>query len=144
MVNYSLSGAAKATGRSKPTISKAIKTGRLSAKREGNGYEIDGAALFSVYPMETENSDTELTNGKPQVSLLEMEVRMPRQQLDQEQETATDLRERLTHMETLITDHRSLSNGQLGEAGCRGGGKAGEGLYSKLVYSIRAFRGFDC
>jgi excisionase family DNA binding protein len=47
-----LGQAAKETGLSKPTISKAIKTGRLSAVKAENGeYQIDPAELFRVYPV---------------------------------------------------------------------------------------------
>ena len=46
-----LGQAAKETGLSKPSISKAIKTGRLSAvKTESGEYQIDPVELFRVYP----------------------------------------------------------------------------------------------
>ena len=49
-MKFSLGQAAKETGKSKSTISKAIKTGRLSAIRnEKGGWEIDAAELFRVY-----------------------------------------------------------------------------------------------
>jgi hypothetical protein len=47
-----LGQAAKETGLSKPSISKAIKTGRLSAVKTENGeYQIDPIELFRVYPV---------------------------------------------------------------------------------------------
>ena len=48
---YTLGEAARASGKSKSTIAKAIKAGRLSAVRgiEGN-YRIDPAELHRVYP----------------------------------------------------------------------------------------------
>ena len=47
-----LGQAAKETGLSKPSISKAIKTGRLSAVKTENGeYQIDPVELFRVYPV---------------------------------------------------------------------------------------------
>lgn len=106
MATYSLTQAAKATGKSKPTISKAIKTGRLSANKIGNGYEIDAAELFRVYPKAPEKVPEQETSGEPRVALLELEVRMLREQLDREQETVTDLRGRLSRMEALVTDER--------------------------------------
>jgi hypothetical protein len=49
---YSLGEAARASGKSKPTIAKAIKTGRISAIRQSNGsYQIDPAELHRVYPL---------------------------------------------------------------------------------------------
>ena len=48
---YTLGQAAKATGLSKPTISEAIKKGRISAvKKENGSFEIDPAELHRVYP----------------------------------------------------------------------------------------------
>lgn len=53
---YTLGEAAKVTGKSKATISKAIKTGRLSAVREETGtFRIDPAELHRVYPINVEN-----------------------------------------------------------------------------------------
>jgi hypothetical protein len=49
---YTLGEAARATGKSKPAISKAIKSGRLSASRADDGsYRIDPAELERVYPV---------------------------------------------------------------------------------------------
>jgi hypothetical protein len=48
---YTLGAAARAVGKSKATISRAIKAGRLSAaKSDGSGYAIDPAELHRVYP----------------------------------------------------------------------------------------------
>ena len=48
----SLQQAAKAVGKSKPTLSRAIKGGRLSATRTATGaYEIDPAELARVFPV---------------------------------------------------------------------------------------------
>ena len=48
---YTLGQAAKATGLSKPTLSDAIKKGRISASKDDFGrYQIDPAELHRVYP----------------------------------------------------------------------------------------------
>lgn len=48
---YTLGEAAKATGKSKATLSKAIKSGRLSALKDETGtFRIDPAELHRVYP----------------------------------------------------------------------------------------------
>lgn len=58
---YTLGEAAKATGKSKATISKAIKSGRISASKGDNGvYRIDPSELHRVYP------PTPLGTGKPE------------------------------------------------------------------------------
>lgn len=49
---YTLGEAAKATGKSKATISKAIKSGRISAQKDENGvFHIDPSELHRVYPL---------------------------------------------------------------------------------------------
>lgn len=106
MIKFSLTQAAKEVSKSKPTISKAIKTGRLSAVKVGNGYEINAAELFRVYPKATETISQELTPNATRVALLELELKMTRQQLEREQETVTDLRTRLDKADALITDAR--------------------------------------
>src|SRR3954451_762587 len=50
---FTLARAAKEAGISKPTLSKAIKEGRLSAEKQPDGsYRIQPAELFRVYPPE--------------------------------------------------------------------------------------------
>jgi excisionase family DNA binding protein len=47
---YTLGEAAKATGKSKATISKAIKSGRISAQKDETGtFRIDPSELHRVY-----------------------------------------------------------------------------------------------
>lgn len=48
---YTLGEAAKATGKSKPTIQEQIKKGRISAVKDDLGrYQIDPAELHRLYP----------------------------------------------------------------------------------------------
>ena len=56
---FSLAQAAKATGKSRPTIARAIKNGRLSASRADDGsYEIDPAELSRVFPLAGQDAGT--------------------------------------------------------------------------------------
>ncbi len=49
---YTLGEAAKATGKSKATLSKAIKSGRISAVKGDTGaFQIDPSELHRVYPI---------------------------------------------------------------------------------------------
>jgi hypothetical protein len=49
---YTLGEAARASGKGKSTIAKAIKSGRISATRDPDGsYQIDPAELHRVYPV---------------------------------------------------------------------------------------------
>jgi hypothetical protein len=57
-MKYTLGQAAKATGKAKNTISRAISKGTITAVRKDNGsYEIDPAELHRVYPAVTLNGN---------------------------------------------------------------------------------------
>lgn len=58
-MKLSLSQAAKEAKKSKATISKDIKNGKLSANKVDNRFEIDPAELFRVYPKETAETGSE-------------------------------------------------------------------------------------
>ena len=62
-----LGQAAKETGLSKPTISKAIKKGTLSAtyNQQERQYQIDPAELFRVYPPVSKQPVTNLQDETP-------------------------------------------------------------------------------
>lgn len=50
-MSYSLSDAAKATGKNRTTIQRAIKSGKISASKNENGaYEIAPAELHRIFP----------------------------------------------------------------------------------------------
>jgi hypothetical protein len=120
--------AARATGRSKPTIARAIKSGTLSAVRGVDGsYSIDPAELERVYRV-TGNGDTQVRRSEPRDITGDAPGNESehRDRLVQEQaETIRDLRHRLdradeerrraqeqlaglqTQMAALLTDQRS-------------------------------------
>ena len=61
-MKYSAGQAAKATGKSIPTITRAIKKGMISASpKSGGGYEIDPAELHRVFPAVTPVSAVTVT-----------------------------------------------------------------------------------
>ena len=61
-MKYSAGQAAKATGKSIPTITRAIKSGKISASRKsGGGYEIDPAELHRLFDAVTPDSDVTVT-----------------------------------------------------------------------------------
>lgn len=94
-----LGQAARETGLSKPTISKAISKGRLSATRNEQGeYQIDPAELFRVYP----------PTSKPTVSDLHEETPVNTDGLHRELELLRDERAReRAQLEATIADLRS-------------------------------------
>jgi excisionase family DNA binding protein len=104
-MTYTLGEAAKATGLTKPTIAKAIKSGKISATKNDNGsYTIDPAELHRVYPpipliskpsVNTLPFDTpDLPHDLPSV-LLEIERLERDRERQQLNETINDLRKRL-------------------------------------------------
>jgi excisionase family DNA binding protein len=102
---YTLGDAAKATGISKPTLSKAIKSGRISAiKTENGSYSIDPAELHRVFPAVNGNREsnglplqieTPLNTLSQPLEMLEKERQERERERKQLQATIDDLRHRL-------------------------------------------------
>lgn len=109
-MKLSIGQAAIETGKPKSTISRAIKTGRISAKKVGNRYEIDPAELFRVFPATVAQSqEPNETQPKTQPTKDSTESALLREMLERERETVADLRERLTRAELQLTDQRPKS-----------------------------------
>lgn len=97
---YTLGTAAKATGKSKPTIHRAIKSGKISATRKEDGsYEIDPAELHRVFDLVTDNSnDTESmkqSETPDSDAMLQGQIEIFRELLKQVEGERDDLRRRL-------------------------------------------------
>lgn len=110
-MKFTLGQAAAEVGKPKSTISRAIKSGRMSAVKVGSRYEIDPSELFRVFPATVAQPD-EQNDAQPQNRPMEqtdIEVRMLREMLERERETVDDLRQRLTRAELLLTDQREKS-----------------------------------
>lgn len=106
-MKFSIGQAAIETGKPKSTISRAIKTGRLSATKNGNRYDIDAAELFRAFPPNVAQPyETNDTQPSKNTNATDTEIRMLREMLDRERETVDDLRTRLTRAELLLTDQR--------------------------------------
>lgn len=120
-MKYSLSEAAKATGKNKTTIQRAIKNGKISAnKGDGGSYEIDPSELHRVFPpadaQHPKSNDTQQTKFAPDGShlahVLELEKNLAianerarglESQKDQMADTISDLRKRLDSSESRVT-----------------------------------------
>jgi hypothetical protein len=114
---YTLGQAARATGKSKPTIARAIQIGRISAARADDGsYMIDPAELSRIYPLTGKPNGTmkQSVTGEPAgASLAELLVERDRLVAEQA-ETIRDLRTRLDReaeerrqLIALLTDQRA-------------------------------------
>lgn len=117
-MKLSASQAAKETGKSVPTITRAIKSGKISAdKTDTGGFEIDPSELFRVFPRVTPVNDVTPNSLGHEThisgNVLQVEVEMLRQRLAEKDALILDLREdrdqwrqqaqKATH---LLTDQR--------------------------------------
>ena len=119
---YTLGEAARATGKSKATISKAIKSGRLSASKDETGtFHIDPSELHRVYPptVSSEHRETpENTPEKPDLggTIRELQARLEaaHERLSDKETVIADLREdrdRWRQQATgLLADHRPTAS----------------------------------
>ena len=124
-MKYSLSEAAKATGKNKTTIQRAIKSGKISASKGNSGsYEIDPSELHRVFPppvaqrdaQHMQSNDTQQAKFAPESSHIDRVVELEKElavarerangleaQKDQMADTINDLRKRLDSSETRVT-----------------------------------------
>ena len=108
---YTLGEAAKAVGKSKATLSKAIKTGKISAERQGNGfYKIDPSELHRVFPIEPSAEQIRIPDEHLQLRELELQLEAARQRLEDKEEQLADIREDRDRWrqqaQALLTDQR--------------------------------------
>lgn len=128
-MSYSLKQAAEAARKSKPTILRAIQSGKVSAKKDDNGeWQIDPAELHRVYP--AASNDGARTDAQREhetvneITLLRREIEIRDERLAsiaeerdrerrQAEETIDDLRSRLDaeagerrKLTALLTDQR--------------------------------------
>lgn len=110
MPELSLSQAAKLTGKSKSTINRAIKTGKLSATRHEDGsYSIDPAELSRAFGMEPPDG-AKRSGAEPDGTRLLERIEALESMLSREREISADLKEdrdRWRQQATaLLTDQR--------------------------------------
>lgn len=122
-MSYSLSDAAKATGKNRTTIQRAIKNGKISASKNENGaYEIEPAELHRIFPAIAQRSAQQTketySNSAQQNDATSEALRIRLEMLEKErdrertqlEETISDLREdrdRWRQQATaLLEDHR--------------------------------------
>lgn len=110
-MRFTLTAAAKETGVSKGTVSKALKSGRLSGERQEDGsFQIEASELFRVFPQKPQKPAAETaqkpqeTAGEPtetgvELAVLRVRLEIVEQERERERESAQatieDLRRRL-------------------------------------------------
>jgi hypothetical protein len=88
---YSLKQAAEATGKTKPTVLRAIQTGKISGKKNELGeWEIEPAELHRVYLPVTESDTRTATQEEDEIAI---EVLLLRQELAAKDERFAMLQE---------------------------------------------------
>ena len=103
-MQYTLGEAAKASGKSKTTLHRAIKSGRISATRkDDNSYSIDPSELHRVFPSVTpvhepeqlRRNDVEHQTGTAETLRLQLETAESERERERQlmQEIIADLRE---------------------------------------------------
>src|SRR3954464_6981427 len=85
-MRYTLGQAAKATGLSKMTIQRALKSGRLSGHKDDTGaYQIDPAELHRVFPAAIQcDGNAAVTVGRSETPSVEVELRVGYARLEAE------------------------------------------------------------
>ena len=116
MAKLSASQAAKAVGKSTQTITRAIKSGKLSAgPRSGGWYEIEPSELFRVWPATSNDTDatsTTLRIETPVVtSALEREIDLLREMLDQTKSDRDSWKEQAQKITALVEDQSRKRQG---------------------------------
>lgn len=118
-MHYTVGQAAKATGKSKPTISRAINNGTISAiKNEDGSYAIDPAELHRVFPSvslaSNEPSYLKRSDTLPLQATLQREIELLRERLTDKDAVIDDLRKRLDRegeerrkLTAILTDQRA-------------------------------------
>lgn len=108
-MELTLSAAALLIGKGKSTLLRAVKSGKLSARRGDDGsYLVDASELARVYPVQAparaDGAPWRATDAAPgaangaaeaELAALRVKVAMLEEQLGRERETVDDLRQRL-------------------------------------------------
>ena len=115
-MELSASQAAKSVGKSVPTITRAIKRGKLTAKpRDGGGWIIDAAELFRVWPAvsnETDENNTMLGSETTiEASVLERELELTREMLNEAKADRDSWKEQAQKITALIEDQSARKKG---------------------------------
>jgi hypothetical protein len=109
-MRYTLGTAAKATGKAKSTILRAIKSGVISAQKSHDGsYEIEPSELHRVFEpngaQQPSSNDTQPHEERHATLRLKLEILETERQRERDQMQATidDLRTRLDRAEDRVT-----------------------------------------
>jgi excisionase family DNA binding protein len=108
---FTLGTAAKHVGKSKPTISKAIKDGKLSATKVNGVYQIDPSELHRVYPptVQSERSETPVNTGlSSEIIILQVKLEAAERRIS---DLETDRDAWRSQSQRLLTSNHTIKTG---------------------------------
>ena len=110
----SLNQAAIKVGKSKTTVSRYIKNGKLSCiEKDDNGYKIDPAELFRVFPPVPEQNDESGHSDTPSSTpLLQQEIEFLKRELASKNETIEKLESDKEFFKSELSKTSNLLAGQ--------------------------------
>ena len=132
-MSYTLGTAAKATGKSKTTIMRAIRKGKISAEKDVHGqWNIEPAELHRVYPEviqgnggHAEHEATGNTELQHKINLLERDLQAATEKIRQQEESIGDLKDQRDRLRQDVLDWKEQAQRKrLTWRGLFGGGKA--------------------
>lgn len=96
-MSYTLGSAAKATGKSKTTIQRAISKGRISAQKDDSGrYVIEPSELHRIFPLVSHATVSQQSQGDttrpPDETPLKVKVEALEAMLEREREALSEMR----------------------------------------------------
>lgn len=93
-MSYSLKQAAEATGKSKPTVLRALQNGRISGKKDDNGeWQIDPAELHRVFPLVQSTDTRNDTKESNETAVLRRELEILREERQRDHDLIKDMRQ---------------------------------------------------
>ena len=115
-MELSATQAAKKVGKSVPTITRAIKSGKLTAKpRDKGGWIIEASELFRVWPAVPNESDVNLPKLQREIpneaSALHREIDLLREMLDEVKTDRDNWREQANKITSLLEDQSAQPKG---------------------------------
>ncbi len=93
-MSYSLKQAAEATGKSKPTVLRALQSGRMSGKKDDNGeWQIDPAELHRIFPPVQSTDTRNGTKESNEIAVLRRELEILREERQRDHDLIKDMRQ---------------------------------------------------
>ena len=110
-MKFTLGTAAKEVNKAKSTLSRDIKSGRISAEKQSNGsYVIDASELFRVYPKRSIKNSSETVVKEQSETLREHQIRIEflEKILREKEELISELKEEKARLLGLVEKQTNL------------------------------------